>query len=56
MQITIRNGKTIVELDHDEAAAVRDDLGDIRASQISAAGDRLHRLLENTTLATGSAR
>lgn len=38
-------GGVRVELPADEAGAVCDDLGGIRASEISAAGDQLHGLL-----------
>ncbi|MFI1787398.1 hypothetical protein ACH40D_02875 [Streptomyces olivaceoviridis] len=33
----------------EEAAAVRDDLGQIWASKVSAAGDQMHSLLESVT-------
>lgn len=45
MEIT-RTGSTIhLSMEVDEADAVSDDLGGIRASEISAAGDELHSLL-----------
>lgn len=45
MEIT-RSGSIIhLSMDVDEADAVSDDLGGIRASEISAAGDQLHSLL-----------
>ncbi|MFF4403647.1 hypothetical protein [Streptomyces sp. NPDC001404] len=47
MRITSSNDKGItVAFTYDEASAVHDDLGDIMASRISVAGDRLHRVLE----------
>lgn len=47
MEIT-RTGSTIhLSMELDEADAVSDDLGGIRASEISAAGDQLHGLLES---------
>ncbi|MFE9382326.1 hypothetical protein ACFYMO_03680 [Streptomyces sp. NPDC007025] len=55
MQISTTGNKILVELDHEEAAAVRDDLGDIWASKVSTAGDRLHSLLEDTTAVTEEA-
>jgi hypothetical protein len=49
MQIR-RTADTIhVTLTAEQAAAVRDDLGQIWASKISAAGDQLHSLLESVT-------
>lgn len=38
-----------VNLTAEEAEAVRDDLGAIWASKVSAAGDKLHSLLESVT-------
>lgn len=47
MEIT-RTGSTVhLSMELDEADAVSDDLGGIRASEISAAGDQLHGLLES---------
>jgi hypothetical protein len=43
------NGTIHVALTDEEAAAVRDDLGQIWASKVSAAGDQLHSLLESVT-------
>jgi hypothetical protein len=43
------NGTIHVALTAEEAAAVRDDLGQIWASKVSAAGDQLHSLLESVT-------
>ncbi|GAA3113621.1 hypothetical protein [Streptomyces echinatus] len=43
------NGTVHVALTVEEAAAVRDDLGQIWASQVSTAGDQLHSLLESVT-------
>jgi hypothetical protein len=43
------NGTIHVALTTEEAAAVRDDLGQIWASKVSAAGDQLHSLLESVT-------
>lgn len=49
MQIS-RTGTTIhLTIDAEEAVAVGEDLGGIRASEISAAGDELHRLLDSAT-------
>ncbi|MFG2780787.1 hypothetical protein ACGFY7_23405 [Streptomyces prunicolor] len=46
-----RHGDTVhVTLTTEEAEAVRDDLGQIWASKISAAGDQLHSLLESVTV------
>lgn len=45
-----RTGDTVhVTLTAEEAEAVRDDLGQIWASKVSTAGDRLHSLLESVT-------
>lgn len=45
-----RTANTVrVTLTAEEAEAVRDDLGQIWASKISTAGDRLHSLLESVT-------
>jgi hypothetical protein len=49
MQITRSNDTVRVTLTAEEAEAVRDDLGQIWASKVSAAGDRLHSLLESVT-------
>lgn len=40
-------GAVQVSLSAEEAAAICDDLGGIRASEVSAAGDQLHSLLEH---------
>lgn len=45
-----------VSMSAEEADAICDDLGGIRASEISAAGDQLHTLLEDTLAAAGGAR
>lgn len=42
-------GTIHVAMTVEEAAAVRDDLGQIWASKISAAGDQMHSLLESVT-------
>ncbi|MFG2372592.1 hypothetical protein ACGFY9_14075 [Streptomyces sp. NPDC048504] len=39
-----------VTLTAEEAEAVRDDLGQIRADKVSAGGDQLHSLLESVTV------
>ncbi|MGE7135990.1 hypothetical protein [Staphylococcus warneri] len=50
MQINRTSTGTVhVALTVEEAAAVRDDLGQIWASQGSTAGDQLHSLLESVT-------
>ncbi|MGW5431862.1 hypothetical protein ACWET9_32385 [Streptomyces sp. NPDC004059] len=50
MQIRRTSTGTVhVVLAAEEAAAVRDDLGQIWASKVSAAGDQLHSLLESVT-------
>lgn len=49
MQIDRTNGTVRVTLTAEEAEAVRDDLGQIWASKVSAAGDQLHSLLESVT-------
>lgn len=50
-----RTSTTIrITLTTEEAEAVRDDLGAIWASKISAAGDQLHSLLESVTTETDS--
>ena len=49
MQIR-RTGKTIhITLSFEEAEAVREDIGQIQASNISGAGSQLHSLLESAT-------
>ena len=57
MQLTSTSTSDTVQVSMsvDEADAVCDDLGDIRASEISAAGDELHGLLETMLGATGGA-
>jgi hypothetical protein len=47
------NGTIQVTLTTEEAEAVRDDLGQIWASKVSAAGDQLHSLLEDATEGIG---
>jgi hypothetical protein len=49
MQIRRDADTVTVTLTAEQAAAVRDDLGQIWASRISAAGDQLHSLLESVT-------
>lgn len=49
MQITRTNDTVHVTLTAEEAEAVRDDLGQIWADQVSAAGDQPHSLLESVT-------
>ena len=49
MQIDRTNNTVRVTLTAEEAEAVRDDLGQIWASKVSAAGDQLHSLLESVT-------
>lgn len=45
-----RTGDTVrVTLTAEEAEGVRDDLGEIWADKVSAAGDQLHSLLESIT-------
>lgn len=47
MLLTHSDDAVQVSMSVEEADAVADDLGGIRASGISAAGDQLHGLLEN---------
>lgn len=48
--VTLKNDGTVtVEMSSQEAAAVRDDLGEIWANKISQSGDQLHSLLEWAT-------
>lgn len=47
MEITRTGSTTHLSMEPDEVAALLDDLGGIRASEISAAGDQLHGLLES---------
>lgn len=49
MNITRHGDHVHVTLTAEEAEAVRDDLGQIRASKVSAGGDQLHSLLESVT-------
>lgn len=49
MQIARTDDTVNVTLTTEETEAVRDDLGAIWASKVSAAGDRLHSLLESVT-------
>lgn len=42
-------GTVHIAMTAEQAAAVRDDLGQIRASEVSAAGDEMHSLLESVT-------
>jgi polyhydroxyalkanoate synthesis regulator phasin len=49
MQIDRTDDTVRVTLTAEEAEAVRDDLGQIWASKVSAAGDKLHSLLESVT-------
>ncbi|MEV7492228.1 hypothetical protein AB0O08_15915 [Streptomyces anulatus] len=49
MQIARAANTVRVTLTAEEAEAVRDDLGQIWANEISAAGDQLHSLLETVT-------
>lgn len=53
MQIDRTADTVRVTLTAAEAAAVRDDLGQIWADKISNAGDQLHSLLESVTTVTG---
>ncbi|MEU2316591.1 hypothetical protein ACFY7X_13600 [Streptomyces althioticus] len=46
------NGTIQVTLTTEEAEAVRDDLGQIWASKVSAAGDQLHSLLASVAEGT----
>jgi hypothetical protein len=49
VDITRTGDNITVTLTAEEAEAVRDDLGDMWADKISAAGDQLHSLLESVT-------
>ena len=51
MRIRRAADTVIVTLTAEQAAAVRDDLGQIWADKVSAAGDQLHSLLESVTTA-----
>lgn len=54
MQIDRTSNTIRVTLTAEEAEAIRDDLGQIWASKVSAAGDQLHSLLESVTTETDS--
>lgn len=43
------DGTVVVEMSAEEAAQVRDDLGNIWTNEVSQAGDKLHSLLEWST-------
>lgn len=49
MQITKSGTRIRLVMDTEEAVAIGEDLGGIRASQISAAGDEMHRMLDAVT-------
>ncbi|MFI8351259.1 hypothetical protein [Streptomyces sp. NPDC085596] len=49
MQIDRSNNTVRLTLTAEEAAAIRDDLGQIWADKVSTAGDQTHSLLESVT-------
>ena len=49
MHITKTGSRVRLTMDAEEAVAIGEDLGGIRASEISAAGDELHRMLDAAT-------
>lgn len=56
MKLTTTTTAIRVSLTVEEASAVRDDLGGIRASEISAAGDYLHEILGEALSESGESR
>ena len=56
MRLTTTSNAICVSLTAEETAAICDDLGGIRASEISAAGDYLHELLKEALVEDGVCR